>query len=133
MFYQRFIAICLLVLYGVPAVAGPHWHHHDSLCTHVGAGESRPSSEGVHSTQCCSHFHGELKEQEQFGALDKPTFVASHSACLVCAFYAQAQSERYEIVRVFCGRLTVAITEIYFSAESIRTVYLQVRGPPVCV
>ncbi len=34
MFYRKFFAYFLLVLYGVPAAIGPHWHshHHCALC-----------------------------------------------------------------------------------------------------
>ncbi|MCU0716886.1 MAG: hypothetical protein MUD03_12235 [Pirellula sp.] len=36
-FSHRFITILLLLVYGVPAAIGPHWHHHDRSCNHENA------------------------------------------------------------------------------------------------
>lgn len=34
--FRGFIAICLLAVYGLPAMTGPFWHHHGSCCATCG-------------------------------------------------------------------------------------------------
>jgi hypothetical protein len=36
-FSNRILTILVLLIYGVPAAMGPHWHHHDRSCQHVDA------------------------------------------------------------------------------------------------
>ncbi len=73
-FSHRFITILLLLVYGVPAAIGPHWHHHDRSCNHENAicgstntatgcqseavdrdGKTSDSSSGDRC--CCHHRH----------------------------------------------------------------------------
>ncbi|WP_145075920.1 hypothetical protein [Aureliella helgolandensis] len=132
MFSQRIVAICLVALYGVPAAVGPHWHQHEHACSHSDAScevEDDPSSVAGHSSHCCSHVEHSLARRTS-GPGDNPQVVASHGACSICAFYAQAQFEHCFILEVYSGQLITSVAVAYLSAESIRTVYLKARGPP---
>ncbi len=45
MFYRKFLAYILVVLYGVPAAIGPHWHsHHHCADSEVACAHSSTTS-----------------------------------------------------------------------------------------
>jgi hypothetical protein len=140
---QRFVAICLLVLYGVPAIVGPHWHHHGHACSDCNHSAADHLS-GCSSTagQDCCHSHGspqepsDCKPSEQSGSSTDAVALAvmqGHAACSICAFYAQAQTP-LAVNLILCSGQLIALT----SALSIRWVSTlgiaaQARGPPGCI
>ena len=134
LFSKRFIAICLLVLYGAPAAIGPHWHQHGHSCSHGDASchsDISSSVEVISSSSCgCSHVGEVSAEGEVPNSPAEPGMVASHGACAVCAFYSQAQSEFWFAPQVCSGQLVESARFLSFSGEFTRTVFLQARGPP---
>lgn len=111
MFYRKFFAHLLLVLYGVPAVIGPHWHSHrdcggvDSCCeVATGAHASEKAIDGAtHCQESLSQSIGSAKEHhcnchhqpdaDQDHTADSVSQVcAAHdtdcSNCSICHFYA---------------------------------------------
>lgn len=79
MFRQRFIAVCLLAIYGLPASIGPHWHHHGASCNHAICDGADCSGEEASSKRtslpgrllpaeghsaCGCNSHGEVSEPQ---------------------------------------------------------------------
>ena len=133
LFPNRFVAICLLVLYGAPAAVGPHWHQHGHSCSHgdTSCHVDVSSSIELTSTACgCSHSSDETPISETPSCPAEDGFAATHGTCAVCAFYAQAQAKFQITLQVCSGQLMEPAQIFSISAESARTVYLEARGPP---
>lgn len=101
MFSKRIITICLLLLYGVPATVGPHWHHHGGSCCHSSSDaccDSRPAEPASTGHACCSKHSHSCDTQHAASSTTESPVPAEPSlsdrdsgACAICAFYAQAQ------------------------------------------
>ncbi len=149
MFSHRFIAVCLLVLYGVPSLIGPHWHHHEISChdcSHIAATSSSPEVDSECSTSssaakfCCSgHTHADstatvdvqlVEHSENKSAAPSWIVLEVHDPCAICAFYAQAQSPVVGNVTAEAGVLIAASSAPEYLFLSRFHSDSQARGPP---
>ncbi len=103
-FYRKYIAFILLVLYGVPAAIGPHWHSHHSCTDGLDCASTchDTHSHSDHSSLSIGHAH-ECQFHSSHGSADSDTptlktlslgeqLVVSGladdcSSCLICHFY----------------------------------------------
>lgn len=135
LFPVRLVAICLLVLYGVPAMLGPHWHQHDNLCSHCDL--DRPSiavhecqSDVPHSPHRCQHGTQSSRLPEPSKRTSSPKIVLTSDDCVVCAFYSQAQTEDFVSTAICSGQFNERIVTQYSSTASARIAISYARGPP---
>lgn len=63
---QRLISICLLVVYGLPASIGPHWHHHGGCADCVSA-----LNDG-HCEDCTGHPLDQGESHDPHRSCDPP-------------------------------------------------------------
>ena len=69
-FTQRFISVCLLFLYGIPACIGPGWHRHDSACQHGQLAEiacCSGSEHGNSTAETGAHCHKHAEHSPEHG------------------------------------------------------------------
>ncbi len=131
LFLQRCVALCLLLLYGVPASIGPHWHHHE-VCSHAHSGTSC-SAESDLENQCCSHEPHAVAPEESSGKARPQQFVVGHSVCAICFFYAQAQVEQRAAADASNDLVIASTNPASFKAESAWLLLHGARGPPLFV
>ena len=97
-FYRKFIAYVLLVLYGVPATIGPHWQDHqgcdDGLaCTSSLKcnGQTSSSVSPPAKAHCCCHrAHRDSICDSVANTAELPVLAgedADYGSCAICHFY----------------------------------------------
>ena len=95
---QPWVAWCLLLVYGIPACLGPHWHHHDQhLPSSTCQSEWQAAPEYVlecSECDCCVEPNSSVSVNGCWS--DESALLDSHSlrhvrhSCAICAYYAQA-------------------------------------------
>lgn len=144
MILKRSIAILLLVLYGVPVVVGPYWHHHDVSCSHNEADSESQSEElGSNSSRRCCHScckdhrdaSDDVESSKQRNPKEPSIFVGNlsdHDNCAICDFYGQAQAvAHFEGAHGSC-EVVQAAAELQSKAFSLKASPWNARGPPCC-
>ncbi|MCR9291702.1 MAG: hypothetical protein NXI32_03215 [bacterium] len=140
---QRLIAICLLVLYGIPAGLGPHWHHHDHACPqhcHMDEHVHEASSLDDTSPESDCHCHVAAEPAEKAtvdpsgtehtaepGVLELGSHVDS---CLICDFYSLAQSPAPTEPSLSNSVLVASLTEADLPPSTRSALTTRARGPP---
>lgn len=138
MFFRRLVAICLLVSYGIPTSFGPHWHHH----SHGGCDHSLTCSTAAdaHSQQnsCDCAFHrartADSESSAESGLARRVSkelqLKHAHGDCVICAFYAQAQTASAALCELCTSELVVAAAHSDFSSVDGGHISAVARGPP---
>jgi hypothetical protein len=94
--FRGFIAICLLAVYGLPAMVGPFWHHHGSCCATCGT-YTHVTDKSSASEESSEDKASEAKSGDQ-KASDSPSkkahrFGHCDGSCCSHRHAAQGQSE----------------------------------------
>ncbi len=123
-----------VLVYGVPASLGPHWHQHGS----EHAAELHAQLESVHScsVSCCNSVQLDVAGKPQSRATGEATSVGSswlsadNCFCAICAYYAQAV---YSNVETSIESHPIAVGSLNITFESpwlLPILRANSRGPP---
>lgn len=139
MFLRNLLIWSLLVLYGIPATLGPHWHRHDSHCSDV-CRTGASCDEGSHACDCHDHSPFErhaAKLRVASQGIDREGSTAcqwvgdsSEHHCAICQFYSTV------VVLASCLEMPVVHRHVYGWTSSSSTVphvvvrWSFARGPP---
>jgi hypothetical protein len=144
---KRIVATCLLVVYGLPAIAGPYWQHHGQSCanscverecsestTALAASTQVPHRFGACGGNCCTQRQSSSNSKNQQPCKHEERDEEDHQGCcVVCGFYAQAY---FASAPVELPKLTVWLPLFADPIEtdcSCQTIPSLARGPPaVC-
>ncbi len=136
---RRFISICLLACYGLPASLGPGWHRHDHACNHLiaDACEQRADDEQDRKDHCCCQVSckspaGESQENPENASPFDHQIGAQHDhgPCLICDFYSQAQCCTCGDLQVVSGLLVTVPPQSAQQAVALEPFSGKARGPP---
>ena len=149
MISKRFIAIFLLVLYGVPAAIGPYWHHHGLSCSHESNGAKTivdlefdicvSSNVDSHCHVChhdkdhCSASKSGQVNPKNGDKISLRWSEPDHSKCVICAYYSLPQAVAHFDVEVPDCHLVQPSVELHSKAIVSATQPWRARGPPSCV
>lgn len=138
---QRWMTWCLLLVYGIPACLGPHWHHHDHHSpSFTCQSDLQAAPEYV---QECSECDGCAERTSIVSvngcASDASVLLDGHRllhvqhSCAICAYYAQA------IVLAGENSLAASIASQDFFSRPSESPWLRsilranARGPPQAI
>lgn len=152
MFKHRFVSICLLLAYGIPAAVGPYWHNHPEAVSHhacstecVGYAPDAVSGEYADESNCgvhcsCSEQINDARDRgvsTQAGSSPAGRSICwlhvCSDHCAICAFYAQSTDSLTQCDAPASCALWAWIGRAHASAEASPLRAFSARGPPAAV
>lgn len=133
--FQRWMSWCLLLVYGIPACLGPHWHHHEDHPALAATCESDLQGEQVvASCDCCSEQFGgsdlSKSQTDEVVCLEGDKQLQAEHLCAICAYYALAIVLNRETSTASCSALQDFLAIDSDSPWLASILRANSRGPP---
>jgi hypothetical protein len=91
---QRWLMWSLLLVYGIPACLGPHWHQHDHHSPSSTCQSDSQAAQDCSECDCCAEPTRSVSVKScvsaELALLDGHRLLHVQHSCAICAYYAQA-------------------------------------------